>query len=149
MIERRPSPVVALIAAAGSWESRLTADLRHLGLTTRRLGLLAHLDALPDLSFSELARRTGITVQSAHAAVRQLASDGLVDDATAHAGTRSTLRLTDHGRATLAAAQERVAALDATLVAQQPALAAALAAMRPPPADAPPADASPSGRLKA
>lgn len=138
MTERRPSPVVAMIAAAGSWEARLTADLRDLGLTTRRLGLLAHLDALPDLSFSELARRTGITVQSAHTAVRQLATDGLVDDATAHAGARSTLRLTDRGRAVLDAAQERVAALDATLAAEQPALATALVELRPQMADMPP-----------
>ncbi|WP_260980006.1 MarR family winged helix-turn-helix transcriptional regulator [Agrococcus jejuensis] len=138
MTERRPSPVVAMIAAAGSWEARLTAALRDLGLTTRRLGLLAHLDALPDLSFSELARRTGITVQSAHTAVRQLATDGLVDDATAHAGARSTLRLTDRGRAVLAAAQERVAALDATLAAEQPALATALVELRPQMADLPP-----------
>ncbi|SDH92697.1 MarR family winged helix-turn-helix transcriptional regulator [Agrococcus jejuensis] len=137
MTERRPSPVVALIASAGSWEARLTADLRDLGLTTRRLGLLAHLDALPDLSFSELARRTGITVQSAHTAVRQLAADGLVDDATAHAGARSALRLTERGRAALVEAQERVATLDAALAAEQPALAAALAAARPPTADTP------------
>jgi len=135
--ERRPSPLVTMLALSSAWEARLTAELRDLGLTTRRLGLLAHLDALPDLSFSELARRTGITVQSAHAAVRQLAGDGLVDDATAHAGSRSALRLTDRGRETLRAAQERVATLDAALRAEDPALAAALEATRPPEADAP------------
>ncbi|QCR20673.1 transcriptional regulator [Agrococcus sp. SGAir0287] len=131
-----------MLALSSTWESRLTAALRDLGLTTRRLGLLAHLDALPDLSFSELARRTGITVQSAHAAVRQLADDGLVDDATAHAGSASALRLTDRGRQVLRVAQERVAALDAALALEEPALAAALTAARPPEADdAQPADA--------
>lgn len=131
MTERRPSAVVAMLALSSAWEARLTAELRDLGLTTRRLGLLAHVEALPDLSFSELARRTGITVQSAHAAVRQLTDDGLVEDATAHAGAASTLRATDRGRAALAAAQLRVARLDEELAAEEPALTAALAATRP------------------
>lgn len=131
MTERRPSAVVAMLALSSAWEARLTAELRDLGLTTRRLGLLAHVEALPDLSFSELARRTGITVQSAHAAVRQLTDDGLVEDATAHAGAASTLRATDRGRAALAAAQQRVARLDEELAAEEPALTAALAATRP------------------
>jgi len=134
--DRRPSAVVAMLALSSAWEARLTAELRDLGLTTRRLGLLAHVEALPGLSFSELARRTGITVQSAHAAVRQLTDDGLVEDATAHAGAASTLRATDRGRAALAAAQQRVARLDEALAAEEPALTAALAAVRPD-ADAP------------
>lgn len=137
MTERRASPLVVMLAVSDAWEARLTAELRDLGLSTRRLGLLAHLEALPDLSFSELARRTGITVQSAHAAVRQLAVDGLVDDATAHAGARSMLRLTDRGRAVLEAAHERVAALDAALAAEHPTLVAALARVHAPRQDTP------------
>ncbi|WP_394816954.1 MarR family transcriptional regulator, partial [Streptomyces lonegramiae] len=38
-------------------------------MTTRKFGLLGHVRGNPGISFSELARRSRITVQSAHAAV--------------------------------------------------------------------------------
>lgn len=127
MTERPPvSPVVALLTLSTSWDVRLGHELADLALTTRKYGLLAHIHGSPGISFSELARRSLITVQSAHTAVRALVADGLVQDATAHAGAPSALRATAQGVAALAEAGERVARLDGELRAQSAALAHAL-----------------------
>lgn len=120
------SPVISLLTVAAVWDAHLGAELRDLGLTTRKYGLLAHIQATPGISFSELARRSQITVQSAHAAVQTLVSDGLVADATAHAGAASDLRVTERGDGVLQAAEQRLAALDAGLTQASPALARAL-----------------------
>lgn len=126
MSERAFSPVISLLTVATVWDAHLGAQLRDLGLTTRKYGLLAHIEATPGISFSELARRSQITVQSAHTAVQTLVADGLVADATKHAGAASDLRVTGRGSEVLQAAEQRLAALDAGLTAGAPALAAAL-----------------------
>ncbi|MEI3847385.1 MULTISPECIES: helix-turn-helix domain-containing protein [unclassified Microbacterium] len=126
MSERPFSPVIALLTVASVWDQHLGAQLRDLGLTTRKYGLLAHIDVTPGISFSELARRSQITVQSAHTAVQTLVDAGLVADATAHAGAASDLRVTDRGGAVLRAAEERLASLDAALAEGAPELATAL-----------------------
>lgn len=120
-------PVIALLTVASVWEARLDRELRDLGLTTRKYGLLAHIRATPGSSFSALARRSQITVQSAHAAVRTLVDAGLVADATAHAGAASVLRVTEAGVSALDAAEAVLARLDAELVAQAGPLTEALA----------------------
>jgi len=120
------SPVVSLLTVAAVWEARLDAELRALGLTTRRYGLLAHIRGTPGISFSELARRSQITVQSAHAAVRMLVDAGFAADANAHAGAASELRVTDAGQRVLADAERMLARLDAEFGSGAPALAAAL-----------------------
>lgn len=126
-VERPPfSPVIALLTVSAVWDARLGAALRDIGLTTRKYGLLAHIRATPGISFSELARRSQITVQTAHTAVRSLVDDGLAADATAHAGAASDLRVTAAGAAALATADARLAQLDATLAAGVPQLARAL-----------------------
>ena len=107
------SPVVSLLTVSAVWEARLDQELRELGLTTRKYGLLGHIRSTPGISFSELARRSRVTVQSAHTAVRSLVDAGLVADATAHAGAASVLRVTDDGVRVLDAAEQRLAALDA------------------------------------
>jgi len=76
--DRAFSPVISLLTVAAVWDAHLGAQLRDLGLTTRKYGLLAHIEATPGISFSELARRSQITVQSAHTAVQTLVADGLV-----------------------------------------------------------------------
>lgn len=127
--QRRPeqvSPVVALLTLSSVWDAELGAALSDLRLTTRKYALLAHIHGSPGISFSELARRSQITVQSAHTAVKALVADKLVQDATAHAGAASNLRSTPAGEAALRDAGERVAALDARLHHSAPALAAAL-----------------------
>lgn len=127
MPERPPfSPVIALLTVSSVWDARLSAALKDLGLTTRKYGLLAHIHATPGISFSELARRSQITVQTAHTAVRTLQDEGLVQDATAQAGAASDLRATEKGEAALAEADARLAQLDATFGSGAPRLTEAL-----------------------
>ncbi|WP_040166046.1 MarR family winged helix-turn-helix transcriptional regulator [Microbacterium gorillae] len=119
-------PVVALLTLSAVWDAELGAVLADLHLTTRKYGLLAHIQGAPGISFSELARRSLITVQSAHTAVKALQADGLVEDANAHAGSASDLRVTAAGVAALVEAGARVAQLDRAFHASAPAIAAAL-----------------------
>lgn len=120
------SPVVSLLTVSAVWEARLDQELRELGLTTRKYGLLGHIRSTPGISFSELARRSRITVQSAHTAVRSLVDAGLVADATAHAGAASVLRVTDAGVRVLDTAEQRLAVLDAEFTAGAAGLSDAL-----------------------
>lgn len=125
----RVNPVVSLLTVAGVWDVQVNRQLKSLGLTTRKYGLLAHIHAAPGISFSELARRSQITVQTAHTAVRALVESGLVADATAHAGAASDLRTTADGAAALAEADVRLDDLGRTFAERAPALAAALDGM--------------------
>ncbi|WP_124391302.1 MarR family winged helix-turn-helix transcriptional regulator [Rhodococcus wratislaviensis] len=120
------SPTVALLTVGRVWEAVFTEGLKPLGLTTRKYGLLGHIRGTPGISFSELARRSLITVQSAHTAVAAFVEAGVVDDGTAHAGAASTLRITAEGDSLLARAAEVVAGLDAEFAAQHPELTEAL-----------------------
>lgn len=120
------SPTVTLLTLGRVWESAFTQALKPLGLTTRKYGLLGHIRGTPDISFSELARRSRITVQSTHTAVAAFVEAGLVDDGTAHAGAASSLRITDAGETLLDQAGEEVTRLDAEFAAQHPELTEAL-----------------------
>ncbi|MGV0816238.1 MarR family transcriptional regulator [Mycolicibacterium boenickei] len=122
------SPTVGLLTVSRVWESAFADALKPLGLTTRKYGLLGHIRGHPGISFSELARRSRITVQSAHAAVAAFVEAGLVDDATAHAGAASTLRVTADGEALLRRAAEVVTALDSRFAVEHPELTEALRA---------------------
>ncbi|MBN3507879.1 MarR family winged helix-turn-helix transcriptional regulator [Mycolicibacterium nivoides] len=122
------SPTIALLTISRVWESAFVDALKPLGLTTRKFGLLGHVRGNPGISFSELARRSRITVQSAHAAVASFVEAGLVEDATAHAGAASTLQVTPEGEALLGRATEVVAELDARFAVQYPELTEALRA---------------------
>ncbi|MEE2036923.1 MarR family winged helix-turn-helix transcriptional regulator [Nocardiopsis sp. CT-R113] len=120
------SPTVTLLTVGRVWEAAFNAALKPLGLTTRKYGLLGHVRGTPGISFSELARRSRITVQSAHTAVAAFVAAGLVDDGTAHAGAASSLRVTAEGESLLARAAEVVARLDAEFAEQHPELTEAL-----------------------
>ncbi|MFE9680500.1 MarR family winged helix-turn-helix transcriptional regulator [Streptomyces sp. NPDC002701] len=122
------SPTVTLLTVARVWEAAYAEGLKPLGLTTRKYGLLGHIRGTPGISFSELARRSRITVQSAHTAVAAFVAAGLVDDGTAHAGSASSLRVTAGGESLLARAAEVVARLDREFAAQHPELTEALRA---------------------
>jgi len=122
------SPVIALLTVARLWDGELTVALRDVGLTTRTYGLLGHIHASPGISFSELARRSRITVQSVHTAVAGLMKDGLVEDSTAQAGARSVLGVTDRGSALLRDAAVLLRALDDRLTAGMPGTSQALRA---------------------
>jgi len=126
----RFSPVIALLAVSAMWEGQLTAVLKDLGITTRKFGLLGHVYAEPGISFSELARRSHITVQSAHTAVRSLVDDGLVQDATSHAGAASDLHVTPQGARVLREARRRLSELDSRLAESLPGVAASLDGVR-------------------
>jgi DNA-binding MarR family transcriptional regulator len=123
---RRFSPVISLLTLSSIWDVQFNKQLKGLGLTTRKYGLLAHIQAMPGISFSELARRSQITVQTAHTAVRALVDDGLAMDATSHAGAASDLRVTEQGSAALAEADARLEKLDVAFGADAPVLASAL-----------------------
>ena len=107
----RPGPPetstsIVLLTLAHRVESELSAALAPLGLTVSRLGLLGHIAGVPGASFSDLARMSGITVQSVHTAVKALAGAGLVRDNTARAGSASAIELTPEGARLLAGGDE-------------------------------------------
>ncbi|XVQ07223.1 MarR family winged helix-turn-helix transcriptional regulator [Spirillospora sp. CA-255316] len=93
-------------------EVELNAALAPLDLTVSRLGLLGHIATVPGVSFSELARMSGITVQTVHSAVKALARAGLVHDHIARAGSASTIEVTDEGASLLQEARNVVAEVD-------------------------------------
>jgi DNA-binding MarR family transcriptional regulator len=109
------SPSVVLLTVAHRIEAALGAALAPLGLTVSRLGLLGHISGVPGASFSDLARMSGISVQSVHTAVKALAAAGLVHDATARAGTASRIELTPEGARLLREAMAAVEAVDTQL----------------------------------
>ena len=74
------SPTVALLTVSRVWDAAFADALKPLGLTTRKYGLLGHIRGSAGISFSELARRSRITVQSAHTAVAAFVEAGLVED---------------------------------------------------------------------
>ncbi|MGL5850830.1 MAG: MarR family winged helix-turn-helix transcriptional regulator, partial [Phycicoccus sp.] len=85
---------------------RVAAALDELGLTVRGFGALGHLAGDPGISFTELARRAGVTVQSMHATVAQLVEAGAVCSATGGGRGRSAvLEVTSAGRELLAHAR--------------------------------------------
>jgi len=105
---------------------RLREEVEH-GLAPHRISLrhlsaLGHLTREPGLSYSELARRAGITVQSMQATLRHLEDLGAVERRTAPGrGHSADLHPTDHGATLQAAGQELIAAADARLLAALPA----------------------------
>ena len=109
------SPSVVLLTLAHRIEAELGAALAPLGLTVSRLGLLGHISGVPGASFSELARMSGISVQSVHTAVKALAAAGLVRDSTARAGAASSIELTPDGARLLGRAMEAVSDVDTRL----------------------------------
>jgi DNA-binding MarR family transcriptional regulator len=109
------SPSVVLLTVAHRVEASLSAALVPLGLTVSRLGLLGHISGVPGASFSDLARMSGISVQSVHTAVKGLVAAGLVRDRTARAGASSTIELTPEGARLLREAMAAVEAVDTQL----------------------------------
>jgi DNA-binding MarR family transcriptional regulator len=109
------SPSVVLLTVAHRVETELGAALAPLGLTVSRLGLLGHIRGVPGASFSDLARMSGISVQSVHTAVKTLVAAGLVRDATARAGAASRIELTPEGAELLRNAMAAVEAVDEAL----------------------------------
>ncbi|NUS93729.1 MAG: winged helix-turn-helix transcriptional regulator [Nocardia sp.] len=109
------SASIIVLTLARRVESELNAALTGVDLTVGRLGLLGHISGVPGASFSDLARMSGISVQSVHTAVKALVGAGLVHDRTARAGSASAIELTPDGVRLLRAAQQVVAEVDERL----------------------------------
>ncbi|MGI5289077.1 MarR family winged helix-turn-helix transcriptional regulator [Nonomuraea polychroma] len=107
------SPSIILLTLARRIETELNAALAPLELTVSRLGLLGHIAVVPGVSFSDLARMSGTTVQSVHTAVKALVGAGLVHDHTARAGSASAIEVTPEGARLLERAKQAVAEVDA------------------------------------
>ncbi|MFC7588372.1 MarR family winged helix-turn-helix transcriptional regulator [Nonomuraea antimicrobica] len=109
------STSIVVLTLARRIETELNAALAPLDLSVSRLGLLGHIAAVPGVSFSDLARMSGITVQSVHTAVKALVGAGLVRDQTARAGSAAAIELTPDGTRLLQEAQAKVAGVDERL----------------------------------
>lgn len=117
---RAPAGSVAfLLSAVGRVvRERIESALQAHGLGLRHLSVLGHLAHDPGLSYSELARRAGVTAQSMHATLRQLEEAGAVERRTpAGRGRTAELHLTDGGRSLLTRAQGEVTSVDDELLA--------------------------------
>ncbi|MFF2552383.1 MarR family winged helix-turn-helix transcriptional regulator [Nocardia sp. NPDC058058] len=110
---RITSAGIVLLTLAKRVETELNTALTPLGLTVARFGLLAHIAARPGASFSDLARMSGVSVQSVHTGVKTLVAHGLVHDRTARAGSASTIELTAEGTRVLRRAEQVAVEVDA------------------------------------
>lgn len=117
---RRISPSIALLTFASVVERRFEPELRTRGLTRRKYGILGHIAASPNVSYSELARRSGITVQSAHALIQGLIADGLVGLDEPVAGAAARLTVSDRGRALIDELAAVVEGMDEELFSAPP-----------------------------
>jgi DNA-binding MarR family transcriptional regulator len=118
--DERPGPPTAsrsilLLTLSRKIEAELGAALAPLGLTVARLGLLGHISGVPGASFSELARMSGVSVQSMHTAVKALVAASLVRDGSARAGAASQIELTEEGVRLLQSARGAIADVDRRL----------------------------------
>src|SRR3546814_5458477 len=102
-----------MILQARRLETRVEEELKAIGLSLRRMGLLGHLDREPGISYSALARRAGIKVQSLHPVMEELSADGYVTTVgEVGQGRAAVIQLTEHGRAALRRAHERISDID-------------------------------------
>lgn len=93
-----PNAAVLLIALGRRVGEQVEARLTEHDLTYRHLSALGHLAREPELSYSELARRAGITVQSMHATLAQLEKRGAVARSTTPGrGRTARLQVTTAG----------------------------------------------------
>jgi DNA-binding MarR family transcriptional regulator len=137
-----------LIAAGRTAQRRLDRALGRRGLALRHVGALGHLARQPDLSYSDLARRAGITAQSMRATVRHLEELGAVRRTLPGHGHAARLEVTPHGHELLEWAGEQAQTVDADVLADLPPdqtetlrgtlLTIAMPTGRPPSPDQPP-----------
>ncbi|MCM0677499.1 MarR family winged helix-turn-helix transcriptional regulator [Micromonospora phytophila] len=114
------STALLFIAAGRTVQRRVEAALAEHGLTLRHVGALGHLAANPNLSYSDLGRRAGVTAQSMHATVNRLEELGAVVRHHAGHGRAARLEVTGHGRTLLTRAGEIAASLDDELLGDLP-----------------------------
>jgi DNA-binding MarR family transcriptional regulator len=92
------SPALLLMMLGRQLRDRADAELRRQGLSMRHFSALGHLAHQPGLSYSELARRDGITAQSMQSTLLQLQEMGAVERRTAPGrGRTADLQVTESG----------------------------------------------------
>lgn len=93
------SPALLLMMLGRQLRDRTEAELRRQGLSMRHFSALGHLAHHPGLSYSELARRDGITTQSMQSTLRQLEEIDAVERLTAPGrGRTADLKVTASGQ---------------------------------------------------
>ncbi len=93
------------------------AALRDQGMSMRHFSALGHLAHEPGLSYSELARRDGITAQSMQSTLRQLQEIGAVELLTEPGrGRTADLQVTETGQALLERGRAVLRAVDRRLL---------------------------------
>ncbi|WP_433005366.1 MarR family winged helix-turn-helix transcriptional regulator [Kribbella sp. CA-294648] len=110
------SLAILLMMIGRQLRDQVDVELRRQGLTMRHFSALGHLAHQPGLSYSELARRDGITTQSMQSTLLQLQEMGAVERLTAPGrGRTADLQVTESGhellnrcRAVLAVVDERL-----------------------------------------
>lgn len=110
------STALLFIAAGRTVQRRIERELAAHKLTLRHVGALGHLAANPDLSYSDLGRRAGVTAQSMHATVNRLEELGAVRRHLAGHGHPARLEVTDLGHRLLTHAADAAATLDQELL---------------------------------
>ena len=98
---------------------QIEAGLKAEDMSLRQLSALGHLAPNPGLSYSELARRAGITPQSMQATLNALEARGAVERVTdAGRGRTAELHVTAEGDRLRRAARKVIAEVDEELRAQ-------------------------------
>ncbi|MFI9233547.1 MarR family winged helix-turn-helix transcriptional regulator [Streptomyces rimosus] len=110
--EMPSSTVMLMIAAGRQLQRELESDLSAIGLSLRQLGALGHIASNPELSYSDLARRAGITTQSMRATILMLQEQGAVRSNLSGQGRRANLELTEAGEQLLNEARRVIALRD-------------------------------------
>jgi DNA-binding MarR family transcriptional regulator len=92
------SPALLLMMLGRQLRETTEAELRRQGMSMRHFSALGHLAHHPGLSYSELARRDGITTQSMQSTLLQLQDIGAVERLTAPGrGRTADLQVTPSG----------------------------------------------------
>ncbi len=115
------SAVMLVILTGRALETRVNEALKAHGLSLRQLGVLGHLAGSPELSYTDLARRARVTVQSMHTTVAALVGLGAVRAPDSGRGRAAVLELTERGHELVRAGRTVVAELDGELAAALPA----------------------------
>ena len=110
------SPALLLMMLGRQLREQAEGELRKQGLSMRHFSALGHLAHQPGLSYSELARRDGITTQSMQSTLRQLQDLGAVELLTEPGrGRTADLQVTEAGQALLEKGRAVLRAADARL----------------------------------
>jgi DNA-binding MarR family transcriptional regulator len=110
------SPALLLMMLGRQLREQTEAELREQGLSMRHFSALGHLAHQPGLSYSELARRDGITTQSMQSTLRQLQELGAVELLTEPGrGRTADLQVTESGQELLERGRAVLRSTDARL----------------------------------